>query len=72
MASDGVFAAFNRLTEIQKSNINKNFFRIAYNCVAESKGDSSKLNELILTQTKDCPHLTSDLIRYCRLVELVK
>lgn len=65
-------SAFERLTEIQRDNINKPMFIIAYNCILQSRGDSDLLTKLIIEKTKECPHLTSDLIRYCRLVEKVK
>ena len=64
--------AFDRLTAIQKNNVNKQMFVLAYSCIVQSKGDPETLRSLILRQTENCPYLTSDLIRYCRLVESVK
>ena len=64
--------AFDRLTMIQKNNVNKQMFVVAYNCVIQSRGDPAILQELVSHQTADCPHLAPDLIRYCRLVESVK
>ena len=64
--------AFDRLADIQKQNINRRMFAIAYLCVVQSKGDPDVLMSLILRQTESCPHLTPDLIRYCRLADSVK
>lgn len=58
--------AFGRLTGIQKLNINKNAFEIAYKCVASGNTEQS-----IRNVTRDCPHLEADLRRYCKLVERV-
>jgi hypothetical protein len=58
--------AFGRLTDIQKQNINKHMFEIAYKCVA-----SGNTEQAIHDVTRDCPHLEADLRRYCKLVEKV-
>lgn len=63
--------AFERLSQIQKSNINKQMFGFAYKCVATS-GYNSPIHEIVLQATKDCPHLAPDLMRYCRLVSSIK
>lgn len=65
-------AAFDRLTWIQKNNINKHMFVVAYDCIAKSKGDIECLKRIIDEETASCPHLKHDLIRYCKLVNSVK
>lgn len=65
-------AAFDRLTLIQKENINKHMFSVAYNCVVKSKGNCDILSYLIHQETANCPHLASDLARYCKLANSVK
>ncbi len=65
-------AAFERLTEIQKENINQQMFVFAYNCLTKSKGDPSVLEFIIDSETANCPHLRADLVRYCKLVNRVK
>ena len=63
--------AFDRLTQIQKENVNKQMFSAAYACVVRSRGDEEALKTIIRIETEDCPHLTADLTRYCRLVKSV-
>jgi len=65
-------AAFDRLTDIQKENVNQEMFVIAYSCIARAKGDPQALERLIEEETSSCPHLRADLRRYCRLVDSVK
>ncbi len=65
-------AAFDRLTQIQKDNVNKQMFVVAYSCIARSKGDPEQLNHVIDEEVKDYPHLKQDLIRYCRLVNSIR
>lgn len=65
-------AAFDRLTWIQKNNINKRMFVFAYNCIIKSKGDAEYLERIIDEETASYPHLKPDLIRYCKLVNSVK
>ena len=65
-------AAFDRLTPIQKDNINKQMFVFAYECIAKSKGNSLRLQQIINKETVDHPHLRQDLIRYCKLVKNVR
>ena len=65
-------AAFNRLTLIQRENVNKQMFDFAYKCVVMSKENPDILKAIIANETKDCPHLAADLTRYCRLVNSVK
>lgn len=65
-------AAFDRLTHIQKENINKQMFVVAYNCIAKSKGDPELLSRIVDEETADCPHLKQDFIRYCKLVNSVR
>ena len=64
--------AFDRLTIVQKDNINKQMFQIAYACVVKSKGDEEELRVIIQKETERDPHIASDLERYCRLVLSVK
>ena len=64
-------AAFDRLTEVQKRNVNKQMFVVAYGCVVRSKGDPDALARIVQSETADCQHLEPDLIRYCRLVQSV-
>lgn len=64
-------AAFDRLTIIQKDNINHDMFITAYNCIAKSKGDPGILENIIRDETTSCPHLKADLTRYCKLVNIV-
>lgn len=64
--------AFDRLSTIQKENINKNMFIIAYECVVRSNGNDKMLQAIIDKKTEECPHLKSDLLRYCRLVDKIK
>lgn len=61
-------AAFDRLTDIQKENINHDMFIFAYNCIAKSKGNIDTLKHIIDEETLSCPHLRNDLARYCKLV----
>ena len=65
-------AAFDRLTPIQQDNINKQMFVFAYECIAKSKGNSLRLQQIINKETVDHPYLRQDLIRYCKLVENVR
>lgn len=65
-------AAFDRLTEIQKDNVNKQMFVVAYGCIARSKGNPVILERMIDEETASCPHLKADLTRYCKLVDSVK
>jgi hypothetical protein len=65
-------AAFDRLTPIQKNNVNKQMFVFAYECIAKSKGNSLRLQQIIDKETVDHPYLRQDLIRYCKLVENVR
>ena len=65
-------AAFERLTWIQKININRQMFVVAYDCVARSKGDPEALQRIIEEETASCPHLKFDLARYCKLVNSVR
>lgn len=65
-------AAFDRLTRIQKENVNQQMFAVAYGCVARSRGDPEALEQAIDEETSNCPHLRADLVRYCRLVDSVK
>ncbi len=64
--------AFDRLTDVQKENINHDMFIIAFNCIARSKYDHSLLERIIVEETIDCPHMLPDLKRYCKLVESVR
>ena len=65
-------AAFDRLTDVQKENVNRQMFVVAYGCIARAKGNSQALERLIEEETSSCPHLRADLRRYCRLVDGVK
>lgn len=65
-------AAFDRLTQIQKENINKQMFVVAYNCIAKSKGDPELLERIVCKEATEYPHLLQDLKRYCKLVNSVK
>ena len=65
-------AAFDRLTQVQKDNINKYMFEFAYNCVIRSSGKTEYLKQIIHEETRDSPHLEKDLLRYCKLVNSVK
>ncbi len=65
-------AAFDRLTDVQKNNVNKQMFVVAYGCIARSKGKPDVLELLIQQETSSCPHLRADLRRYCKLVDSVK
>jgi hypothetical protein len=65
-------AAFDRLTPLQKDNINKQMFVFAYECIAKSKGNPDILQHVINEETVDHPSLRQDLIRYCKLVESVR
>jgi hypothetical protein len=65
-------AAFDRLTPIQKDNVNKQMFVFAYECIAKSKGNPEVLQQIVDEETTNYPHLKQDLIRYCRLVESVR
>ena len=64
-------AAFDRLTTVQKKNINKHMFAVAYNCVVKSKGNPEALLSIVREETSNCRHLEPDLVRYCRLVQRV-
>lgn len=64
--------AFDRLTDVQKENINHDMFIIAFNCIARSKYDHSLLERIIAEETIECPHMLPDLKRYCKLVESVR
>ena len=64
-------AAFERLTEVQRANVNKHMFRVAYNCVVRSRGDHEALLRIVHSETESCRHLEQDLLRYCRLVQRV-
>ena len=64
-------AAFERLTEVQRRNVNKRMFVVAYDCVVRSKGDPEALLQAVRRETADCRHLEPDLLRYCRLVQRV-
>lgn len=64
--------AFDRLTPIQKDNVNKQMFAFAYECIAKSNGNSEVLQQIIDEETANFPHLKQDLVRYCKLVESVK
>ena len=65
-------AAFDRLTQVQKDNINKHMFEFAYKCVAKSEGDIEYLRQIVREETNSSPHLEKDLLRYCNLVNNVK
>ncbi len=65
-------AAFDRLTDVQKENVNRQMFVVAYGCIARAKGDPEVLERLIEEETSSCPHLRADLRRYCKLVDSVK
>lgn len=65
-------AAFDRLTPIQKENINKQMFVVAFNCISKSKEDTVLLERIVEKETENCPHLKQDLIRYCYLVYSVR
>lgn len=65
-------ATFDRLTFIQKDNINKQMFVFAYECIVKSKGNSLRLQQIINKETVDNLHLRQDLIRYCKLVKNFK
>lgn len=65
-------AAFDRLTPIQKDNVNKQMFVFAYECIAKSKGNQEVLQQTVDKETANYPHLKQDLIRYCKLVESVR
>jgi hypothetical protein len=65
-------AAFDRLTQVQKDNINKYMFEFAYNCVIRSSGKTEYLKQIIREETRNSPHLEKDLLRYCKLVNSVK
>jgi hypothetical protein len=64
-------AAFERLTEVQRANVNRHMFRVAYECVVRSKGDQDALLHIVQSETEGCRHLEQDLLRYCRLVQRV-
>ncbi len=64
--------AFDRLTIVQKDNINKQMFQIAYACVVKSRGDQEELRAIIRKETEKDPQIASDLERYCKLVLSVK
>ena len=64
--------AFDRLTDVQKENINHDMFILAFNCIAKSKYDPVLLERIIAEETTDCPHMLPDLRRYCKLVESVR
>lgn len=64
--------AFERLTYIQQKNINKKLFYLAYDCVVLSRGDPYLLVEIIKEKTSHTPYLSSDLLRYCKLVSIIQ
>ena len=68
--------AFDRLTQVQKDNINKYMFEFAYKCVtksdSEAGGKTEYLKQIIREETSNSPHLEKDLLRYCKLVNSVK
>ena len=64
-------AAFDRLTQVQKDNINKHMFEFAYKCVIKSEGDIEYLKQIVREETSSSPHLEKDLLRYCNLVNSV-
>lgn len=64
--------AFDRLTIVQKDNINKQMFQYAYACVVKSRGNQEELRAIIQKETEKTPQLASDLERYCKLVCSVK
>ena len=61
--------AYDRLTAVQKHCINRDAFNTAYSLITTYEGHS--LIDAIISKTKSCPHLTADLIRYCRLAQSV-
>ncbi len=67
-------AAFDRLTQVQKDNINRHMFEIAYKCVARSDGNIEYLKQIVSNETSvsNFPHLEKDLLRYCKLVLSVR
>ena len=67
-------AAFDRLTQVQKDNINKHMFEFAYKCVikSDSSGNIEYLKQIVREETSSSPHLEKDLLRYCKLVNSVK
>lgn len=65
-------AAFDRLTQVQKDNINKYMFEFAYRCVIKSEGNIEYLKQIVCEETRSSPHLEKDLLRYCKLVDSVK
>jgi hypothetical protein len=65
-------AAFDRLTSVQKDNINKYMFEVAYKCVVKSEGNTDYLKQIVRNETRSSPHLEKDLFRYCKLVSTVE
>lgn len=64
--------AFDRLTQIQKYYINKHMFEQAYIIISTFNINSdSDILQVCIDNTTNCPHLTSDLIRYCKLAQSV-
>lgn len=64
--------AFDRLTQIQKHYINKHMFEQAYIIMSTFNiNNDSDLFKVCINNTINCPHLTSDLIRYCKLAHSV-
>lgn len=64
--------AKDRLTFIQKSNINQPLFKLAYKCVTLSGGNPDRLLVIVKKETNEDPKLAPDLLRYCRLVDSIK
>ena len=67
-------AAFDRLTQVQKDNINRHMFEVAYKCVVRSEGNTEYLKQIVRKETSSSnfSHLEKDLLRYCKLVLSVR
>lgn len=72
-------SAFDRLSPIQKANINRDMFDRAYRLVAE-RGDDCSLDDMLDALRKDFaedeiqkhPGLLYDMRRYCRLIKSIR
>ena len=63
--------AFGRLTAIQQRSVNKRMFEAACKIVLRCGDDTDAYKEAIRHETASCPHLASDLFRYCKLAQSV-